>query len=577
MEKRWTMKSQGDPLSVENLAHLIDARDDENSREIYKLVATLLVQRGIKYYHEAKKFFRPELSHLHDPFLIKDMDLAIDRIVKAMSDQEKILIYGDYDVDGTTAVATVYSFFKRHHDWVNFYLPDRYKEGYGISTAGIDWARENNYTLIIALDCGIKSIDKVDYAKTLGIDFIICDHHIPGDQLPAAVAVLDPKRSDCPYPYKELTGCGIGFKLVQAFADTHSIPFSEIECYLDLCAVSIASDIVPVTGENRILAHFGMERLNTNPREGFKAILNLANVKKKVSLTDVVFVIGPRINAAGRIEDAKRSVELLIAENEEDAIRAGEGIDKLNQTRREKDSIITEQALQLIHDDEGHKHRKTTVLFNPDWHKGVIGIVASRLTEHHYRPTIVLTQSDGKITGSARSVKDFDLYAALEKCGDLLEQYGGHKYAAGLTMKPERIQEFRDRFNQVVTDVIEERMLTQEIEVDSELNLEDISFPFYRILQQFAPFGPGNMAPVFLTRGVHSRIGPKIVGEKHLKLFVEQPNSPSFDAIAFQQANHLQDTVYGKTFDICYAIEENDWNGNVTLQLNIKDIKPATV
>ncbi len=575
MEKRWVLKSEGDPLKVENLAHLLDARDDESSRAVYKLVSKLLVQRGITYYHEAKKFFRPELTHLHDPFAMKDMDLAIDRIVKAINDKEKILIYGDYDVDGTTAVATVYSFFKRHHDWVNFYLPDRYKEGYGISFAGIDWAFENNYTLIIALDCGIKSVDKVEYAKAKGIEFIICDHHIPGDQLPAAAAVLDPKRLDCTYPYKELTGCGIGFKLIQAFADTHSIPFSEIECYLDLCAVSIASDIVPVTGENRILAHYGMERLNSNPREGFKAILALANVKRKISLTDVVFMIGPRINAAGRIEDAKRSVELLIAENEEDAMHAGAGIDKLNQTRKEKDSSITEQALQLILDDTEHKDRKTTVLFNPDWHKGVIGIVASRLTEHYYRPTIVLTQSDGKITGSARSVKDFDLYAALEQCGDLLEQFGGHKYAAGLTMKPERIDEFKERFDTVVSGVIEERMLTQEIEVDAELRLEDITFPFLRIIQQFAPFGPNNMAPVFLTRGVTSRNNPKVVGEKHLKLFVEQPDSPSFDAIAFQQAGQLQHTGFGKQFDICYTIEENEWNGNVTLQLNIKDIKPS--
>ena len=564
MEKRWTLKPSGDKRKVELLSEVLN---------INPILANLLVQRGVTTFHEAKKFFRPEITDLHDPFLMKDMDKAIDRIIKAIHEKEKILIYGDYDVDGTTSVALVYSFLENLHPFVEYYLPDRYKEGYGVSFAGVDWAKEHGYTLIIALDCGIKANDKVDYASQLGIDFIICDHHIPGEELPKAEAVLDPKRMDCPYPYKELTGCGIGFKLIHAFAETQGLPFSEVAGYLDLVVVSIASDIVPVTGENRILAYFGLDKLNTHPRPGFKAILELTKTKRKLTITDVVFIIGPRINAAGRIEDAKRSVELMISENPEEALSAGKGLNLLNTERKELDSTITEQALQLIREDLEYEKKKTTVLFNPQWHKGVLGIVASRLTEHHYRPTIVLTQSGETISGSARSVKDFDIYVAIEKCSDLLEQFGGHKFAAGLTMKPENVKPFSIKFDEVVSSIIEEKMLTQEIEVDAEINLSDVSFSFFKILKQFAPFGPGNLSPVFVTNNILSRGPAKIVGANHMKFFAHQPPSPSFDAIAFQQADQIEKISEKNPFQLCYHLEENEWNGQIVLQLNVKDIK----
>ncbi|HQK97368.1 MAG TPA: single-stranded-DNA-specific exonuclease RecJ, partial [Bacteroidia bacterium] len=494
MEKRWVLKPQGDADAVTRLAAEL---------RINRILVNLLVQRGITTYEEARRFFRPSLDMLHDPFLMKDMDKAIDRINTAVENKEKVMVYGDYDVDGTTAVSLVYTFLKSLSGDIAHYIPDRYKEGYGISKQGIDFAKENGYTLIIALDCGIKSVDKIDYANSLGVDFIICDHHRPGAEIPNAVAVLDPKRNDCPYPYKELSGCGIGFKLVQAFAQQNEMPFSQLEQYLDLVAISIAADIVPITGENRILAYYGLQRLNREPRPGIKAILELSGFKRdELTINDIVFTIAPRINAAGRIESGTKAVELLISRNEDLAGFLGDDINDQNNTRKNLDQLITDQALQQIEDNEDFKNRKSTVLYNPEWHKGVIGIVASRLTDRYYRPTIVLTKSNGMVSGSARSVKDFDVYNAIESCSDLLEQFGGHMYAAGLTMREENVDAFREKFEAIVSTTIEEKMLTREIEIDAELSLTDITCSFYNILKQFAPFGPGNLSPIFRSSGV---------------------------------------------------------------------------
>jgi single-stranded-DNA-specific exonuclease len=435
MEKRWSIKPEGDEQVVNQLA---------NELSIDKVLANLLVQRGVNTFEEAKKFFRPSLMDLHDPFLMKDMDKAIIRLESAIKNQEKILVYGDYDVDGTTAVALVYSFIAQFHKQVEYYIPDRYAEGYGISFQGIDYASEQNFSLIIALDCGIKAIDKVEYASQKGIDFIICDHHRPGDSLPTAVAVLDPKREDCHYPFDELCGCGVGFKLVQAYALKNNIPFEELEQFLDLTAISIASDLVPIVGENRTLCYFGLEQLNKNPRKGIKAILDLANVKKEVTMNELVFTVGPRINAAGRLESGRSAVALLVSDNHADAKESGQNINITNTERRTIDVTITQHALSMIDGNVEMINRKSTVLFHPDWHKGVVGIVASRLTEKYYRPTIILTESNGKATGSARSVKDFDVYDAIEACSDLLEQFGGHKYAAGLTLKVENVDAFQN-------------------------------------------------------------------------------------------------------------------------------------
>jgi len=546
---------------------------------IHPILAQLLVQRGVTTFDEAKHFFRPSLSDLHDPFLMKDMDKAVERISNAILNKEKILVYGDYDVDGTTAVSLVYTFLHNQYVNVGYYIPDRYKEGYGISIQGIDYAKENGYNLIIALDCGIKSIDKIDYANTLGVDFIICDHHRPGNELPAAVAVLDPKRSDCEYPYKELSGCGVGFKLIQAIAQQKGIPFDDLEQYLDLVAVSIAADIVPITGENRILAHYGLKLLNRNPRPGFKAILDLSNFKKdEITVNDVVFLIAPRINAAGRIESGEKAVELLVSKNDNVAGLLGDGINEHNLKRKDLDQSITEHALQLIEDNEEHQYRKSTVLYNSAWHKGVIGIVASRLTEKYYRPTIVLTKSNehnNMVSGSARSVKDFDVYNAIESCSDLLEQFGGHMYAAGLTMKEENVEAFIARFEEVVASTIEDRMLVREVEIDAELNLMDITPKFFNILKQFAPFGPGNMSPIFKSSNVRDNGRGKVVGNNHLKLTLVQNNDyqSTFDGIAFQLGHHHPQVEQQDVFEIVYHLEENNFNNRTTLQLNIKDLK----
>ncbi|MBD3748041.1 MAG: single-stranded-DNA-specific exonuclease RecJ [Sphingobacteriales bacterium] len=564
MEKRWVAQEKADAQTVDKLSKELN---------IDEVLAEMLVRRGVHSFDEAKSFFRPDIRHLHDPFLMKSMPEAIDRIERAIANKEGILIYGDYDVDGTTAVALTYSFFKEFHSNINYYIPDRYNEGYGISTQGIDYAHDLGYSLIIALDCGIKSIDKVAYAQEKGIDFIICDHHLPGDEIPDAIAVLDPKRADCNYPYKELSGCGLGFKLIQAYADKNKLPQEKMEAYLDLVAVSIASDIVPITGENRVLAYFGLQKLNKNPCKGLQALKELAGKTDDFTITDIVFSIGPRINAAGRIDDAKKAVQLLIADSTELAEDAGFIINLKNAERKEFDSNITEQALNMILNSPEMEHRKSTVVFNESWHKGVIGIVASRLTEKYYRPTIVLTQSNGMVSGSARSVVGYDLYEALCECSDLLEQFGGHKYAAGLTMKPENVEAFSQRFEEVVAASITDDLLVQEVSIEAEIDLKVITPKFFRILSQFAPFGPQNMSPVFRSRNVYSYAYGSIVGNNHLKMQIRQPNSPIFDCIAFGFGEELEQINKGKPFDVCYTIEQNVWKDRKNIQLNIKGIK----
>lgn len=564
MEKRWVEQEKADAQTVIKLSKELN---------VDEILANMMAKRGIHTFEDAKVFFRPDIRTLHDPFLMKDMPEAIERIEKAIKNKEHILIYGDYDVDGTTSVALTYSFFKEIHPNINYYIPDRYKEGYGISTQGIDYAVENNYQLIIALDCGIKSVDKIAYANEKGIDFIICDHHLPGDVIPDAIAVLDPKRKDCEYPYKELSGCGLGFKLIEAYADKNNMPFSTVEEYLDLVAVSIASDIVPITGENRILAYFGLKKLNENPCKGLQALIELSGKSDDFTITDVVFCIGPRINAAGRIDDAKKAVQLLIAASTEIAEEAGFIINLKNSERKEFDSSITEQALTMILNSPEMENRKSTVVYDKSWHKGVIGIVASRLTEKYYRPTIVLTQSNGHVAGSARSVIGYDLYEALCECSDLLEQFGGHKYAAGLTMKTENVAAFSKRFEEVVSATITDDLLIQQIAIESEIELTKINPKFFRILNQFAPFGPQNMSPVFMSRNVYSYGYGSLVGNNHLKMNIRQDNSPSFNCIGFGLGTHLEQINNGNPFDICYTIEENVWKEKRSIQLNIKGIK----
>ncbi len=566
MEKRWVENRLSDEKVISQLADQLN---------ITSIIAELLVNRGISTYEEAEAYFRPRIEHLHDPFLMKDMERAIVRIEQAIANQEKILIYGDYDVDGTTSVALVFSFFKSIYSHLEYYIPDRYKEGYGVSYAGIDYAQAQNITLIIALDCGIKANQHVEYAKERNIDFIIGDHHLPGDEIPAAYAVLDPKRKDCDYPYKELSGCGIGFKLVQAYCDKNDIPFEKIIGYLDLVAVSIASDIVPVTGENRVLSHFGLIQLNNNPRPGLKALINISSLKD-ISLNEVVFFIGPRINAAGRIDHAQHAVSLLISETEKEAFDLCEVVNIKNNERKEFDQTITLEAIALVEQDESAKHRKSTVLYNAEWHKGVIGIVASRLIDKYYRPTIILTESNGHAAGSARSVNGFDIYEAISACSDLLDQYGGHKYAAGLTMQIENIPAFIEKFERIVANTIADDSLHQEIDIESEMILSDFDSKFYRILKQFAPFGPGNMRPVFLSKQVRLASEPKLIGKNnanHLKFTIVQNGSFSFDCIAFGLGHYKKLMEEADSFDICYTIEENTWRDKTSIQLNIKDIR----
>lgn len=562
---RWTLKPKPDFQKVISLSKELN---------VEHIIASLLVQRGIESYEEAKKFFRPILENLHDPFLMKDMDKAVVRIENAIKNGENILVYGDYDVDGTTSVALVSSYLRSYYPNVSTYIPDRYDEGYGVSYKGIDFAHDNDFTLIIALDCGIKAIEKVAYASEKGIDFVICDHHRPGKEIPDAVAVLDPKREDCDYPYDELCGCGVGFKLLQALGGRRGLGIKDLILYLDLVATAIAADIVPITGENRILAYYGLKVINNNPRIGIKAILQ--EVKKdSLTITDVVFIIAPRINAAGRMKHGIHAVNLLTESNLERAKTFAAEIETYNTDRRATDKDITAQALaQIIQNKE--EERKTTVVYHESWHKGVIGIVASRLTETYYRPTLVFTRSGEKLAASARSVAGFDVYNALESCAAHIEQFGGHKYAAGLTLLEEDFENFKNEFEKVVSQSIEPRLLTPEIKVDSEINLEDITPKLFRIIKQFAPFGPGNMAPVFMTSNLMDTGYGKCVGadDSHLRLVVTQgPLSKQFTCIGFGMGEKFEIACGGRPFKAVYSIDENEWQGNVSLQLRLRDIR----
>ncbi len=561
---RWTLKPKQDDEQIKALAEIL---------KVDRLVAQLLLQRGVTSYEEAKKFFRPQLSDLHDPFLMKDMELAVKRIENAILANENILVYGDYDVDGTTAVALLSSYLLTLYPNVATYIPDRYAEGYGISYAGIDFAEDNDFALIIALDCGVKAIEKVSYAREKGIDFIICDHHRPGKKIPDAVAVLDPKRNDCTYPYDELCGCGIGFKLIQALNITREDSFDKLIPYLDLVATAIGADIVPITGENRVLAYFGLEVINSAPRTGFKAIIKNLQ-KKKLTITDVVFIIAPRINAAGRMRHGQYAVNLLIEQNMEQAVKYASEIEEFNTNRKGLDREITEEALAMILQNK-EEDRFTSVVYKDTWHKGVIGIVASRLTETYYRPTLVFTKSGDKLAASARSVKGFDVYNALERCADSIEQFGGHKYAAGLTLVEEQYEKFKSQFEKIVAETIDPNLLTPEITIDAKLDLDQISPKLLRIIQQFAPFGPGNMTPVFMTENLRDTGYAKGVGEdnKHLKLAVTQNGSGPVGAIGFNLGIKLPIVQNGKPFSAVFSLEENHWNGMVSLQLKVKDLR----
>lgn len=561
---RWTIKSKPEKEKVQAL---------QNALQVEETIATLLVQRGIETYEQAKTFFRPTLEDLHNPYLMKDMDKAVSRIEKAIANNENILVFGDYDVDGTTAVSLMSSYLRSYYPNVATYIPDRYNEGYGISYMGIDYAEDNDVSLIIALDCGIKSIDHVNYAKAKNIDFIICDHHRPGEFLPDAIAVLDPKRTDCTYPYDELCGCGVGFKLIQALAENKNQTIEDLLPYLDLVATAIAADIVPITGENRVLAKFGLEVINTKPRPGIKALIQ--NVKKKIlTITDVVFVVAPRINAAGRVKHGNEAVALLTEYNLEQAEQFASEIEGYNSDRKNLDKQITKEALLQI-EENNEIERFSTVVYQESWHKGVIGIVASRLVENYYRPTVVFTKSGDKLAASARSVKDFDVYNALEACAEHLEQFGGHMYAAGMTLKEENYQNFKNAFENEVKNTIHPDLLIPEISVDLEMDFLDIDEKFMRILKQFEPFGPENMTPVFMSKNVVDSGYAKTLGNdaEHLKVFVKQHNSPNFNAIGFGLGKKIDIVKNKHPFDALYVVEENEWNGNVSLQLQLRDIR----
>ena len=562
---RWTIKPKPDPSKVARLSKEL-AVDSTTS--------FLLAQRGIETFEEAKNFFRPDLSDLHDPFLMKDMEKAVSRIEEAVENQENILVYGDYDVDGTTSVALMSSYLLSFYPNVATYIPDRYEEGYGISYKGIDFAEDNNFSLIIALDCGIKAIDKVAYAFKKEVDFIICDHHRPGAEIPKAKAVLDPKQEDCDYPFKELCGCGVGFKLIQALASKKGATIDDLVLYLDLVATAIGADIVPIVGENRILAYHGLKVINENPRPGFEAILKQVK-KEKLTITDVVFIIAPRINAAGRMKHGNHAVTLLCETDNNLAAEYAIDIDTYNTDRRDADKRITIEALVQIEENK-EQDRFTSVVFDENWHKGVIGIVASRLIETYYRPTLVFTKSGEMLAASARSVKGFDVYNALEKCSEYIEQFGGHKYAAGLTLKPENYKSFKAQFEKVVEETIDPKMLIPEISIDSQISLSDITPKFYRILSQFAPFGPGNMTPVFMSEDIQDTGYGKQVGEDktHLRFTATQHGSGKIVGIGFGLGEHIELIKNKKPFKAAYTIDENEWNGNVSLQLKLKDIKP---
>ena len=562
--KRWERKPKPDKHAIDALSRSIN---------VNAYLAAILVQRGITTFDQAKSFFRPSMDHLHDPFLMMDMDKAVDRLHKAITHQEKILIFGDYDVDGTTSVALFYSYLSHFYPHCDFYLPDRSKEGYGVSKEGITWADENGFSLIIALDLGIKSADMVLLANHKGIDFIICDHHLPGEELPKATAVLDPKRNDCEYPFQELSGCGLGFKLIQAYAGRYRDK-TEIAKYIDLVAVSIASDIVPVDGENRTLAYFGLQKLNSDPMPGLKALIALSGNKSELDISTVVFTLGPRINAAGRVSHARFAVELLIAKTESEAMALAEQININNDLRREFDLSITEEALGMIVLDENSKNAKSTVLYKDTWHKGVIGIVASRCIEKYYRPTIILTASNGLITGSARSVKGFDLHQAIASCSDLLEKFGGHKYAAGLTLSKENLVAFRKKFEEVVSSTITDEMLIPVVEIDLELPFDAITAKFRSIVKQMAPFGPENHKPVFETGEVFVANSLTSFKDKHIRFLAGQKNNSAvLNVVGFDMMEYYEKIASGDQFRIAYTIEENTYNGMTSLQLRLKDIK----
>jgi len=572
MEKKWIIKESGNSSVVKHLAAELVVSDS---------LANLMVQRNITTPEEAKTFFSPSLDYLHDPFLMKDMNIAVDRLSTAIKKNEKILVYGDYDVDGTTAVALVYSFLKEQYSNVEYYIPDRYKEGYGVSFEGLDFAYSSNCKLVITLDCGIKAVEKIQYARTKGLDVIICDHHYPGDDIPKALAVLDPKQPGCSYPYKELSGCGVGFKLVHAYSKIHGIPFSSIIHYLDLVAVSIASDIVPITGENRVLAYYGLKQLNDSPRTGLREIIREAEITRALTIEDVVFKIGPRINAAGRMETGSKAVDLLVSDDPKLATGISKEINNFNIERRSVDRVITNEAMRMISEDQRTSNARTTVLFNPSWKKGVIGIVASRLIETYYRPTVILTESNGFATGSARSVQGYDLYQAIEACSDLLESFGGHMFAAGLTLKKENIKPFIERFEQYVNSTITEDQMQPRIFIDTELSFSEINEEFFRIMSQFQPFGPENMSPVFMSRNVYDTGNGRMVGSsgEHLKLelYQDKGSMKILPGIAFSQSDKLDHIKNGNPFDICYSVEMNEFRGCRNLQLNIRDIKTPVV
>lgn len=564
MVRRWIRKPIPSSTEVQQLGTSIN---------VNPYLATLLLQRGITNFEQAKNFFRPSLEHLHDPFLMQDMDRAVERLHQAIQQKEKILIYGDYDVDGTTAVALVYSYLKSFYDACDFYIPDRSKEGYGVSREGILWAEENNFSLIIALDLGIKSSNMVLLADHKGIDFIIADHHLPGEVIPQAVAVLDPKRADCNYPFQELSGCGIGYKLLQAYARKYRDE-DELINYIDLVAVSIASDIVAVNGENRILAYYGLKKLNESPMPGLKALIELSGTQNELDISAVVFTLGPRINAAGRVSHARSAVELLISTTEEEATSLAEKINLKNDLRREFDLSITEEAIAMIESNEDFVKAKSTVLFKETWHKGVIGIVAARCVEKYYRPTVILTESNNMVTGSARSIRDFDLHQAISSCSDLLEKFGGHKYAAGLTMSKDNVAAFQQRFEEVVSSSITEEMLIPVIEIDLELPFTAITPKFRSILKQMAPFGPENHKPVFESGGVFVMNSLSGFKDRHIRFLAgQQGNEAMMNVVGFDMMEHYERLTQADTFRIAYTVEENTFNGTTSLQLRLKDIK----
>lgn len=565
MEKKWNVLPRPGKEEVEEFAAELN---------IHPAIASILIQRGVNNFETARGFFRPSLDSLHDPFLMKDMDLAVDRLSAAISGKERILVYGDYDVDGTSAVSLVYSFLKNYSQEIEFYIPDRYKEGYGISEIGVQYAIDQKFDLVISLDCGIRSVDLVQLAKSNGVDFIVCDHHTPGDKLPPAAAVLDPKQSGCNYPYKELTGCGVGFKLLQGFCLKNNLKIDKLFSYIDLVAISVAADIVPITGENRVLTYHGIKIMEEKPRPGLKALFKSSGISKKISVRDLVFGVGPRVNAAGRIKHAKDSVNLLISDEHQMALELAETLNELNSKRKEFDSSITEEALALIESDEKLLNAKSTVLFKPKWHKGVVGIVASRCIEKYYRPTIILTEDEGKATGSARSVDGYDIHEAISNCSDLLLKFGGHMHAAGLSMEVGKVEEFARRFESEVNKNISQDLLIPKLNIDQELSPDEATSKFYKVLRQMGPFGPGNMHPVFYCENIVCEGSPRVLKEKHLKMFVrKQDGKKKWEAIGFNLAGYFNEIASGKPFSMAYSIDENKFMGQTFLQLTIKDLK----